>query len=161
MQCLDEHAWVPGILWAFGALAIGSFTFRRAAKDQGGPSEAGEVPEVQGPLYVLISVGPAPYAQGEELWNVRSREELGLLYRMYADGAFTESRCIGDSEEAIECVRWVLKANGYRRLDVPMTGNSLYQPGDECYVGAGVLFAFVCPEPQEIPGASGSRDEQH
>ncbi len=79
-----------------------------------------------------------------EVWDMADNHDLYRLLLGYGNGLFLESRIVGESEEALDLFRGLMRGGGYQPVDPP--GNrQLYQPGDECF--GRIVFIDPIPRP--------------
>src|SRR5688572_10418468 len=84
-------------------------------------------------------------APAVQIWDLSDRQELYGIFLGFGNGVFDEMRVVGDSPEALNLFRGIMRSGGYSAA--PLAGSSrygLYQPGDECFAS----FVFIDPTPR-------------
>jgi hypothetical protein len=82
------------------------------------------------------------------VWDLADRHIIYRLFLGFGNGVFGDMRVIGDSDEALQLFRGIMRSGGYQagHISEPQR-HRLYQAGDECYGG------FVCVDPTPHPEA--------
>jgi hypothetical protein len=80
-----------------------------------------------------------PYTK---IWDLD--KTIQTLVLVFGNGVWGEVHVIGESHEALNILRTILKRGGYSPTEAPFQGATLYQQGNECWEG----FIFIDPTPR-------------
>jgi len=78
-------------------------------------------------------------------WNI-SKQVRGFMLG-FGNGVWVEIRIVAETQYAVEIVRGLLMAGGYRPVSQPAPRTTLFQEGDECWEG----IVFLAPVSRQVP----------
>jgi len=85
--------------------------------------------------------GEKPYTQ---IWDIKER--LLDLILGFGNGIWVEIRIVPETQEGLDAIRGLLTKGGYTLGGEPSTKTTLFQEGDECWVG----FVFLDTHPKSL-----------
>jgi len=85
--------------------------------------------------------GEKPYTQ---IWDIKER--LLDLILGFGNGIWVEIRIVPETQEGLDAIRGLLTKGGYTLGGEPSIKTTLFQEGDECWMG----FVFLDTHPKPL-----------